>query len=962
MPLVRPGGATWSLAPPTNFATTTTNETSISGEKEEKSDQTPAQYTVSILERYLTTFDTFESSNSATTGGLKNNSNWGGGGVAIDADTSLFSEALERISEHVTGDADGMAACLICLEDVKPTDPVWNCSGETTTAATNMDDNNQDDTSSSGCYALLHLPCAQAWSRQQLQQLKQQKLNVSSCWGCPKCRKLYTTTPTSYTCFCGKAKDPVFNPWHVAHSCGEECAVKNPLCGHPCMLLCHPGPHPPCPIAVQSECFCGKEKTIRRCGRQEFSCKSMCGRKNSNCGHPCPALCHAQDCPPCIRLVTASCRCGGTTATEMRCSTVAEFRCDRVCQKLLSCGGKHHCTKVCCDGKNCGPCPFSIGVKSCPCGKTEVKNLECGVTVPPCGLSCDKLLACGLHFCSERCHTGPCPQTCRTTVEKPCRCGRVTKTMLCQDESFKCQHRCSEMKSCGRHPCKRRCCDGCPPCEEVCNRRLRCGNHRCPAPCHQGPCSPCPLSIKISCACGQTSYSTPCGRESTAQPPRCQLACSVPAVCRHRGADFPPHRCHFGPCPGLATGKTIPPCPFPCGNALKCSHKCCLPCHDPPSPLDIPPFTPLPPPIAPGERDVSKKRIEQLNAPPAAVPAVRAALAFIEEQEKKGSTLALSQCPPCQLLQDVKCFGGHSTASLPCSRAAPFSCNQPCGAALNCSNHSCSLPCHDIAANACTQCTLPCQKQRPCKHTCPNNPLGSCHSGDCGDCPIHVLLPCHCGKTSLEFPCYRTTATGKISSKELCCAKQCSKPLDNCIHLCGENCHEGSCPGSIAGRCEAETTVRCSCKRLKTKLKCFEVATLLQKEERKNSGGGKSGGRYDVLTSLRMLPCDAECAKSITSSTPPTTTSAAAPSAPSLRLEGQKKRLLQDERAAEAARKEREREKRRLDKIKQQKMRQLIRILLLIILFLIIFAAAFFLRRVLSTVDQAAQEIWGVDS
>ncbi len=981
MPLIRPGGATWSLTPTSTTFAAENNDDALSnpktaGEKGEDTNQTTAQYTLAILERYLTTFDTFESASSPA-----------------DGDTALFSEALERLSEHVTG--DGMAACLICLEDVKPTDPVWQCcSNGTTTAAVarplssknngveNKDNTSEEDDStfsSSGCYALLHLPCAQAWARQQIQQqqLKQQKSTFSSCWGCPKCRKLFAAVPSGYSCFCGKEENPVFNPWNVAHSCGEECGVENPLCGHPCMLLCHPGPHPPCPRVIpQASCFCGKEKTARRCGKQEFSCKAICGRKRIHgCDHPCPALCHPGECPPCIRLVTASCRCGSTTATEMRCSAAKEFRCEKICQKPLSCG-IHYCNKVCCNG-DCGPCPFSIGIKTCPCGKTEKEKIECGLTVPPCGQTCDKVLACGVHHCTERCHTGPCPQTCRTTVEKTCLCGRMTKTILCQ-ETFKCERRCTEMKSCGRHPCKRRCCDGsnCPPCEEICNRRLRCGNHRCPAPCHPGECSPCPLSVKITCACGKTSYSTPCGRESTAQPPRCQLACSVPPVCRHREENFPPHRCHFGPCPGLVATKgkekKVPPCPFPCGTALPCGHNCSVPCHDPPSHLDIAPFTPPPPPIAPAEKDVSKKRIELLNAPPAAVPAARAALAFIEEQNKNiagSSKTVLSVCPPCGVMQKVPCLGGHTTASLPCCQASPFSCEKACGKLLLCGNHSCSLPCHDCSAHPCAQCTLSCQKQRPCKHDCPKTSSGGmCHPGECGDCQVEVILPCHCGKTSLNFPCHRTTTTGDIKSTELCCPKQCLRQLVNCPHLCDVSCHEGPCPGSI-GRCEAETTVRCGCKRMKKKLKCFEVAALLEKERKKSGGGGGGtdsggtvGGKYDAMTSLRLLPCDAECAKTVPTTTSTTTTTATTPSAaaPSLRLEGQKKRLLQDERAAETARKERDREQKRLEKVKQQKMQQLIRIVLLLGLFIFIFSGAFLIRRVVSTVDKAAQEKWKV--
>lgn len=60
----------------------------------------------------------------------------------------------------------------------------------------------------------------------------------------PKCRSQYSqrNIPTRYLCFCGKKIDPEFDPWLPPHSCGEVCGRKlQPLCGHSCLLLCHPG-------------------------------------------------------------------------------------------------------------------------------------------------------------------------------------------------------------------------------------------------------------------------------------------------------------------------------------------------------------------------------------------------------------------------------------------------------------------------------------------------------------------------------------------------------------------------------------------------------------------------------------------------------------------------------------------------------------------------------------------------
>lgn len=44
-------------------------------------------------------------------------------------------------------------------------------------------------------------------------------------------------------------------------------------CTHSCLLLCHPGPCPPCPLLVDASCHCGKAVMKQRCGNNEFSCR-----------------------------------------------------------------------------------------------------------------------------------------------------------------------------------------------------------------------------------------------------------------------------------------------------------------------------------------------------------------------------------------------------------------------------------------------------------------------------------------------------------------------------------------------------------------------------------------------------------------------------------------------------------------------------------------------------------------
>ncbi len=72
-------------------------------------------------------------------------------------------------------------------------------------------------------------------------------------WGCPKCRAEYlgVGAPREYRCMCGKVVDPGFDPWLLPHTCGATCDRQlQPPCGHDCVLLCHPGPCPPCPRQV----------------------------------------------------------------------------------------------------------------------------------------------------------------------------------------------------------------------------------------------------------------------------------------------------------------------------------------------------------------------------------------------------------------------------------------------------------------------------------------------------------------------------------------------------------------------------------------------------------------------------------------------------------------------------------------------------------------------------------------
>lgn len=112
-----------------------------------------------------------------------------------------------------------------------------------------------------------------------------------------------------------------------------------------------------------------------------------------------------------------------------------------------------------------------------------------------------------------------------------------------------------------------------------------------------------------------------------------------------------------------------------------------------------------------------------------------------------------------------------------------------------------------------------------------------------------ITRPCHCGKTTLEFACAEATAA-VLSPSALRCGKTCHRALPACPHTCQLACHEGPCTSQ---GCAADVTVRCACRRAKRKLPCSEVQRLL--------AAANGSAAYDGTTPLRLLPCDASCAK-----------------------------------------------------------------------------------------------------
>lgn len=674
----------------------------------------------------------------------------------------VSDDNLKITSQYLTECCQsGALTCLVCISSIKRTEAVWNCKN---------------------CYACFHLECIRKWILEGIAKASllsdEHFPKREQPWHCPKCRHEYTREecPTEYFCFCGKVRDPEYDMWTLPHSCGAICGkyLENPKCGHQCVLLCHPGPCPPCPQTVKLSCHCGRSKpTMKRCGVGKDSCGQICNKMLS-CGvHRCQDICHPMDCKPCQHTTMKRCACG----KEQRLQPCAQplWRCEAKCKKPLSCG-HHFCEKVCHPPGECGKCPHDSSVRTCPCGKQKYYNLSCIDEALPCDDTCEKSLNCfGNHRCNRRCHKGECG-SCTAVVNKTCRCGKREKRMACH-KPYICDNKCLKMRTCGRHPCKRKCCEGnCPPCEQTCNKHLQCKTHKCQMTCHQGPCYPCILTTIISCPCGATSLTVVCGKQRTTKPPRCTKPCKIASNCHHPQQVI--HKCHEGTCP---TCKQI------CGLRLSCGHLCPEPCHD----------------------NVPSKKV-------------------LRPWEPISNLVEKLPCPPCVVPVGVACKGKHDIFMFECHQAREHSCGRSCGRLLACTNHACQLNCHVIegapddihAGTTCAPCESECLKPRPkgCTHDC----ILPCHPGECPLCKKKIRKRCFCGILQLKFLCHEWTSSNDEERVTMqSCTNQCPKKLQPCGHQCPRTCHPGECPTSF--ECQKKVVLRCQCKRLKKDFQCWEL-------------------------------------------------------------------------------------------------------------------------------------------
>ena len=617
--------------------------------------------------------------------------------------------------------------CPICTNEVARNSKIWSCKT---------------------CWTVFHLTCIKKWSTNEGSAQAQQPNNDGGLpparqWRCPGCNLPKDELPSTYTCWCAKETEPRSISGIPPHSCGQSCGKSRLLpkqCPHPCELLCHAGPCPPCKhMGPVQSCFCGKSSTSRRCAETNYetgwSCGEICGDLMPCGEHTCQKPCHEGLCGACELQMDCRCYCGKVEQAIICCergdskpssttdeSWIGKFNCGSFCLREFDCG-KHRCEKKCHPNDAEKPhCPRSPDVVShCPCGKTLLHDIStekrktCMDSIPNCEKRCLKKLLCG-HTCQEVCHSGEC-MPCLATAEIACRCGRTHTRTTCHqgtEQRPQCMKTCKATLNCGRHECGERCCSGEKKaverqaikrklrplgvartfdegfeaehiCTRSCGRRLKCGNHICSELCHKGPCGSCREAIfeEVSCSCGKTVLHPPlpCG---TASPP-CRFECERPKECGH---PLVPHNCH-------------------------------------------------------------------------------------DDEES---------CPKCPFLAQKPCLCGKKTLKNQPCWLTEVRCGEVCGRGLRCGSHFCRKQCHrpgecEDAGKACQQA---CGKaKKSCGHPCEMQ----CHApSSCREdkpCPNKTFITCECQHLKQEVKCNASKVSEGNSKKTLSCDDECARLLRN---------------------------------------------------------------------------------------------------------------------------------------------------------------------------------------
>lgn len=566
------------------------------------------------------------------------------------------------------------------------------------------------------CFAIFHLNCVTEWSKISVVESSSSRnrnselssSNSQPIWRCPACQLPMSKSkiPKQYRCFCEKKIRPEYDPYLTPHSCGDPCdKKKGPGCPHKCTLPCHPGPCPPCTApGPEKRCPCKRTKFRLKCGERV-------DKKNPR-------------------------------------------TCNSICRKLLSC--KIHTCLERCHAGDCPPCSRKE-IQKCFCGSCSEEK-DCGTGIwndkdlerhYSCHNICGKLLECGSHSCSKVCHPGDCGPCTRTPVSPTrCACGKslvdIPKRQSCQDPL--------------------------PVCSQICDRVLDCMVHSCEDTCHDSPCKPCNKFIDLPCRCGRSIVHMSCrdlihARENQTVNQTAENLILCKKVCKSM-LSCGQHRCNRRCCVGVGLDEEHRPihrCHRICGKLLPCGkHKCGDFCHlGFCSPCGIMNLNGI------SCRCGSSKILEPVPCgvlpPPCNQPC--------SVQRECGHPCVYpcheGPCPPCVVLTDKPCVGGHQLMSNRPCHLPLVSCGQVCGKLRECQIHSCrrkchSDPCRGNIAGAENLCGQVCLLQRECGHPC----RSSCHgSSPCPPlkCSELVTVWCKCRRRSEKLFCGRGVDAGDDS-------------------------------------------------------------------------------------------------------------------------------------------------------------------------------------------------------
>ncbi|KAK3341186.1 hypothetical protein B0T25DRAFT_510106 [Lasiosphaeria hispida] len=621
---------------------------------------------------------------------------------------SSASDLSTRIHEDIL---NGQYECVICTNEVVRTSRIWSCSV---------------------CWTVTHLHCVKKWHTNQTKKKEEDhNPNPVPGWRCPGCNSSLSEDPGPHHCWCGKELDAKPIAGLPPHTCGQTCSKPRATCPHPCPLMCHAGPCPPCTLMAPTQtCHCGKHMVTKRCVESEYgkgwSCQDMCGDLLPCGEHTCSRPCHSGLCGACEIPMLSTCYCGGEqreipcdqrddilesfryrqhrspeTSDDTTVDTDSDFdpwfegsfQCGKECGRNFDCG--HHTCQKPCHPQDEAPahCPFSPDlITHCPCGKTPLQLIStesrqsCQDPIPHCDKPCNKVLACG-HLCQNKCHIGscaPCPQD----IDITCRCGRTAVNSVCHQGNIEhplCFRICRAQLNCGRHECGEHCCTGEKKAAERRKQKRNASDN-----------------YEAEHICLQV-----CGR---------QLKCGR-HVCQQL--------CHKGPCQSCleavfdeiscSCGRTVLQPPQPCGTKPpECRYEC-------------------------------------TKARPCGHPTV-SHTCHPEE----------TPCPKCPFLVEKLCICGKKVLKNQPCWFGETRCGLPCGKKLKCGTHLCRELCHktgqcEDAGISGSHCPQPCGKVRKsCEHSCADQ----CHAPyPCKEdkpCEFKTFITCSCQNRKQEVRCLAT--------------------------------------------------------------------------------------------------------------------------------------------------------------------------------------------------------------